>query len=112
MALMITANAAKEIKRVMQEQKYTEDTPLRVGVRGGGCSGIQYALGFDTDAEYDESKDTKYDQHGLNVVIDKKSGMFLDVVTLDFFDGDEQRGFVFDNPDAARGGGCSGCGGH
>lgn len=109
MALTITANAAKEIKRVMQEQKYSEDTPLRVGVRGGGCSGVQYALGFDADSEADASKDTQYDQHGITVVIDKKSGIFLDVVTLDFFDGDEQRGFVFDNPDAMQGG-CSGCG--
>ena len=108
MALTITENAAKEIKRVMQEQKYTEDTPLRVGIRGGGCSGIQYALGF--DSEVDETKDTRYEQHGLSVVIDKKSGIYLDVVTLDFYDGADQRGFTFDNPDAVQG--CSGCGGH
>ncbi|HEV3020809.1 MAG TPA: iron-sulfur cluster assembly accessory protein [Pirellulales bacterium] len=104
MAVALTERAASEVKKIMQEQKYDESTLLRVGVAGGGCSGFQYSLGFST--EYDENVDSKYVFHGVPVVVDKKSALYLDGTTVDFFDGLEKRGFTFDNPNAVKSCGC------
>ena len=62
---------------------------LRVGVAGGGCSGFQYSLGFDTAA--DAAKDLVFEAHGIKVAVDKKSELFLDGTVLDFYDGLEKR---------------------
>lgn len=104
MALTITETAAKEIKRVIEEQKMPEETVLRVGVAGGGCSGFQYSLGFDN--QVDGTKDHVSEQHGLRVAVDKKSELFLDGTTVDFYEGLEKRGFTFDNPNAVKSCGC------
>ena len=104
MAVTITEKAAKEIKRVLTEQNMPEQTVLRIGVSGGGCSGFQYALGFDNQA--DVTKDHISDQHGIKVAVDKKSALFLDGTTIDFYEGLEKRGFTFDNPNAVRTCGC------
>ncbi len=104
MAITLTERAALEVKRIMDEQKFEEGTLLRVGVRGGGCSGFSYALGF--DKEYDEKADSKTQQHGVDVVVDRKSALYLDGTTVDFFDGLEKRGFTFDNPNAVKSCGC------
>ncbi|MBU0368026.1 HesB/IscA family protein, partial [Acinetobacter baumannii] len=96
--------AAGEVKRIMQEQKMEADTLLRVGVTGGGCSGFSYALGF--DKAFDEKADAKYTHHGVIVVVDKKSALYLDGTTVDFYDGLEKRGFTFDNPNAVKSCGC------
>ena len=72
--------------------------------RGGGCSGFSYALGF--DKTYDAAVDSKYDYHGVPVVVDKKSALYLDGTTVDFYDGIEKRGFTFDNPNAVKTCGC------
>ena len=71
MAVSLTERAAKEVKKILEENKYEPATLLRVGVAGGGCSGFQYSLGF--DQKYDEKIDSKYDCHGVSVVVDKKS---------------------------------------
>ncbi|HVX61365.1 MAG TPA: iron-sulfur cluster assembly accessory protein [Pirellulales bacterium] len=104
MAVALTEKAATEVKKIMQEQKFEEGTVLRVGVAGGGCSGFQYSLGFDKG--WDESTDSKYDFHGVTVVVDKKSALYLDGTTVDFYDGLEKRGFTFDNPNAVKSCGC------
>lgn len=104
MAVALTEKAAIEVKKIMQEQKFEEGTVLRVGVVGGGCSGFQYSLGFDKG--YDEKTDSKYDFHGVMVVVDKKSALYLDGTTVDFYDGLEKRGFTFDNPNAVKSCGC------
>lgn len=104
MALTITEKAAKEIKRVIDEQNMPEGTVLRVGVAGGGCSGFQYNLGFDD--QVDAAKDNVSEQHGLRVAVDKKSELFLDGTTVDFYEGLEKRGFTFDNPNAVKSCGC------
>ena len=80
------------------------ETLLRVRVVGGGCSGFSYDLGFDNT--FDEKLDSKYDQHGVTVVVDKKSALYLDGTTVDFYDGLEKRGFTFDNPNAVKTCGC------
>lgn len=104
MSVTLTEKAAKEVTRIIEEQKLGEDTLLRVGVAGGGCSGFQYSLGF--DKSYDEKVDSKFEYHGVSVVVDKKSALYLDGTTVDFFDGLEKRGFTFDNPNATKSCGC------
>lgn len=104
MALTLTERAAQEVKRIIEDQKLGEDTVLRVGVAGGGCSGFMYKLAFDKG--YDQAADAKYDMHGIPVVVDKKSALYLDGTTVDFFDGLEKRGFTFDNPNAVKSCGC------
>ena len=104
MSLQLTENAAKEIKKVIAEQKMSENTALRVGVSGGGCSGFEYKLGF--DEHVDEQTDTVCEMHGLRVVVDKKSLIHLDGTEIDFHNGIDKRGFVFNNPNATKSCGC------
>ena len=104
MGIKLSEKAAGEVKRIMQEQNYGAETLLRVGVNGGGCSGFSYALGF--DKTYDEKADSKSDQHGVTVVVDKKSALYLDGTTVDFYEGLEKRGFTFENPNAVKSCGC------
>jgi iron-sulfur cluster assembly protein len=104
MAVMLTEKAASEVKRIIADQKIEPEMVLRVGVTGGGCSGFSYALGF--DKSYDEKTDAKYDYFGVPVVVDKKSALYLDGTTIDFYEGLEARGFKFDNPNAVKSCGC------
>ncbi|MDX1963615.1 MAG: iron-sulfur cluster assembly accessory protein [Pirellulales bacterium] len=105
MALKITERAAQEVNKIMDDQQMDKSqTLLRVGVAAGGCSGFSYALGFDT--KFDEKADSKSVQHGVNVVVDKKSALYLDATTVDFYEGLEKRGFTFDNPTATKSCGC------
>jgi iron-sulfur cluster assembly protein len=104
MGIILTEEAAKEVKRIIEDQKLEEDTVLRVGVAGGGCSGFSYALGF--DKKYDAKVDAKYQLHGVDVVVDKKSALYLDGTTVDFYTGIDKRGFTFDNPNAVKSCGC------
>lgn len=104
MAITLTEKAAKEVKKIIDEQKLSPETVLRVGVAGGGCSGFSYSLGF--DQAIDEKADSKYEYHGVTVVVDKKSALYLDGTTVDFYDGLEKRGFTFDNPNAVKSCGC------
>lgn len=104
MAIELTERAAEEVKKIIAEQKLEEGTVLRIGVTGGGCSGFSYALGF--DSAYDEAADARTTQHGVDVVVDRKSSLYLDGTKLDFFEGLEKRGFTFDNPNAVKSCGC------
>ncbi|MEZ6103755.1 MAG: iron-sulfur cluster assembly accessory protein [Pirellulaceae bacterium] len=104
MSVILTEKAASEVKRIMAEQKYDEGTVLRVKVTGGGCSGFSYALGFDT--EFDDTKDAKASFHGVDVVVDRKSALYLEGTTVDFYSDIERRGFTFDNPNAVKSCGC------
>lgn len=104
MAISLTEKAAAEVKRVLDQQDLGEGKFLRIGVAGGGCSGFNYTLGFD-DA-FDEKADSQYDMHGVKVVVDKKSALYLDGTTVDWYEGLERRGFTFDNPNAVKSCGC------
>jgi iron-sulfur cluster assembly protein len=95
MSIMLTEKAASEVKKIITEQKLAPETVLRVGVAGGGCSGFSYSLGFDT--AFDPKADSKTEQHGIAVVVDKKSDLFLDGTTLDFHDAIDKRGFGADD---------------
>jgi iron-sulfur cluster assembly accessory protein len=103
MSVVLTEKAAAEVKRIMEAQHYSEHV-LRVGVAGGGCSGFSYSLGFSQD--YDEKVDARAEFHGVPVVVDKKSALYLDGTTIDFYEGIDRRGFTFDNPNAVKSCGC------
>jgi iron-sulfur cluster assembly protein len=110
MAITLTEAAASEIKRYMAEQKVEAGTVLRMGVAGGGCSGLQYTLGFETN--FDPAADARYEQHDVTIVTGKKMALHLDGTTIDFRESPMGRGFSIDNPNVPRGGGCPGCGHH
>ncbi|MBN2475797.1 MAG: iron-sulfur cluster assembly accessory protein [Pirellulales bacterium] len=110
MAITLTEAAAEEVKRYMETQKVEADAVLRMSVTGGGCSGLQYSLGFQTD--FDPKLDARYQHHGVSLVTRKKMALHLDGTTIDFQDGPTGRGFSIENPNQPRGGGCPGCGGH
>ena len=102
--VQVTERAAKEILRVIAEQNFPPTTWVRIGAKGGGCSGFTYVLDFDQTGptEFDLS----FPQHGINVVVDKKSEFFMGGTMLDFNDGLLDRGFVFKNPLASGSCGC------
>ena len=104
MAIILTEEAAKQVLQVKQDQKLSDDMFLRVGVTGGGCSGFSYRLGFDN--QFDDAKDSKYHYHGVDVVVDKKSALFLDGTVVDWQNDLNGRGFKFDNPNAVKTCGC------
>ncbi len=99
----ITPRAAKEIRKVMSENDIPEAHGLRIGVKGGGCSGLSYVLGFE---EQPREMDTVFQREGLTVFVDPKSLPHLDGTTLDFSGGLDGRGFVFNNPNAKKTCGC------
>jgi iron-sulfur cluster assembly protein len=99
----ITERAAKEIRRILSEQNLGAATALRVGVKGGGCSGFSYTLGFDDQvAEVDQVSELD----GIRVVCDPKSFLYLNGTQIDFEDNLMGRGFKFGNPNAAKSCGC------
>ena len=101
--LAITPKAAGEIKRIRAENRVPETHGLRLGVKGGGCSGMSYVLGFD---EKPKEGDETLELQGVTVFIDKKSLMYLSGTQLDFTDGLNGSGFVFNNPNAKKTCGC------
>jgi len=104
--IMVTEKAANEVKRAMTEANLPEGSVLRIGVAGGGCSGFQYKLGFDAVDNVNAEKDHVSQQHGIQVAVDKKSDLYLDGTTIDYYDGLEKRGFTFENPNVTRSCGC------
>ena len=111
MAIMLTETAAREVKTIMGQQaelaKKNGEEPnslfLRVGVKGGGCSGFSYTLDLTEQAQ---ESDERWEQHGVTVVCDPKSYLYLNGATVDFKDEMMGRGFVFSNPNATSSCGC------
>ncbi len=101
--IAITERAVSEVKRIVSEQKLPEATALRVGVKGGGCSGFSYTLGFDDQVS---ETDQIYEIEGVRVVCDPKSFLYLNGTQIDFEDNLMGRGFKFGNPNAAKTCGC------
>lgn len=101
--IIITEKAAREIKRIMEENNIPETYGLRVGVKGGGCSGLTYNLGFD---EEQREGDTLIESGDVKLFVDGKSLFYLSGTELDFSDGLNGKGFIFNNPNAAKTCGC------
>ena len=100
--ITITEKALAEVKNIMAEKNVPADYGLRIGVQGGGCSGMSYLLGFDKPKETDEV----FQLDGVILVMDKKHGMYVMGMEVDFQDGLNARGFVFNNPQAKSTCGC------
>ena len=100
----ITETAEKQLKKLMSEDvKVTPQHFLRVGVKGGGCSGLSYELAFDN---LEQDGDNIFETNNIKVHIDKKSFLYLFGTELDFTDGLNGKGFQFINPNASRTCGC------
>ena len=100
--ITVTRNAIQEAKRLIEKQGNKPGMGLRVGVQGGGCSGLSYKLAFDEEHKGDRAQELE----GVKVFVDPKSDLYLDGTTLDFVDGLEGRGFKFLNPQAKKTCGC------
>lgn len=102
--LNITETAEREIKSIIEQQELDlNSVRLRVGVKGGGCSGLSYVLDL---TENVKDSDEVFEQHGIRVICDSKSLLYLGGVNVDFMDEVTGRGFVFSNPNATSTCGC------
>ncbi len=100
--ITVTDSAKKQALRLMEEDD-KDGLFIRVGVDGGGCSGLMYQLKFDNELKED---DKTFEDNGIQIVVDKKSYLYLIGTTLDFSGGLNGKGFVFVNPNADRTCGC------
>ncbi len=99
----ITEKAIKQVKRIKEENNIPEEHALRIGVKGGGCSGLTYQMGFDNKTK---DGDTVIEKEGIKLFVDGKSLFYLSGTVLDFSDGLNGKGFVFSNPNATKTCGC------
>lgn len=101
--ITLTEKAIGEVRKIMAENNIPDDFSLRVGVKGGGCSGLSYTLGFDSDIK--ETDKILY-RDDLKIAVDWKSILYLAGTTIDYTDGLAGKGFVFNNPLAKKTCGC------
>jgi iron-sulfur cluster assembly protein len=102
MAIALSEKAAQQVKSLIKAQNL-ENVYLRMGVKGGGCSGLSYSLEFDNElGPYDK----QFELDGVQVVVDKKSYLYLNGTTLDYVTEGLQGGFTFVNPNAKSSCGC------
>ena len=101
--ITLTTDAAQEVKRLIEKEQQP-NRGLRIGVKGGGCSGMTYVLAIDeaTPKQYD----TVFEQDGVKILIDAKSHLLLDGTTVEFKNGMMGGGFEFQNPQAKKSCGC------
>ena len=103
MALSLSEAAKKQVKHLKEAQSLPETVFLRMGVKGGGCSGMSYVLEFDSEKG---PHDKEFDLDGVKVVVDKKSYLYLNGTTLDYVTQGLTGGFTFVNPQAKSSCGC------
>ncbi len=101
--ISFTEKAVDKILSIMKEQKVTDDTRVRVGVKGGGCSGFTYTVDFDSRKG---KFDLEFESFGLNVLVDKKSHLYIKGTEIDWSDDLNDRGLKFNNPSAKGSCGC------
>ena len=101
--IILTERAAQEVRAIKEKNNIPENHLLRLGVKGGGCSGLSYVLAFDDNIK---EKDMVLEKLGVKILVDQKSMFYLSGTTLDFSDGLNGRGFVFNNPQATKTCGC------
>jgi iron-sulfur cluster assembly accessory protein len=102
MPVSFTEGAISEIKRLMQAEDFDHNQYLRVGVKGGGCSGMSYVLGFDQK----EADDDIFEINNIPVIMKQSHGLYLMGIEINFEDGLNARGFTFNNPNASSTCGC------
>ena len=101
--ISFSEKAASKVLSIMKDQKVTDDTRVRVGVKGGGCSGFTYTVDFETRKG---KFDLEFESFGLNVLVDKKSHLYIKDTKIDWSDDLNDRGLKFDNPSAKGTCGC------
>lgn len=101
--ISITPKALAQVREIKQQNSIPDSFGLRLGVKGGGCSGLSYTLGFDSELR---ENDLVLNAEGINIFIDAKSMFYLMGTTLDFSDGLMGKGFTFNNPNATKTCGC------
>lgn len=101
--ISVTEKAKERIANLRTEEGKSENHNIRVSVKGGGCSGLMYDLGFDEEIK---PADQVFEDKGIKILVDKKSLLYLIGTTLDFSDGLNGKGFQFINPNASRTCGC------
>jgi len=101
--ISFTEKAVNKILSIMNEQKVTDDTRVRVGVKGGGCSGFTYTVDFDSRKG---KFDLEFESFGLNVLVDKKSHLYIKGTEIDWSNDLNDRGLKFNNPSAKGSCGC------
>lgn len=102
--VILTETAAREVHAIIEQQELDKDkVRLRVGVKGGGCSGFSYILDL---TETQKETDELFEQHGVKIICDPKSLLYLNGTTVDFKDEIMNRGFIFQNPNATTSCGC------
>jgi len=99
----VSDTAKAEVARLKNDDQVEQEAFIRVGVKGGGCSGLTYQLDFDTESKDD---DKVFEDNGVTIVVDKKSFLYLVGTTLDYSGGLNGSGFSFVNPNASRTCGC------
>lgn len=102
--IKVRDSARLQVEKVIADGDYPKDSFLRVGVEGGGCSGLMYNLSFDT--VFNDENDKLFEDNGIRVVVNKKSFLYLVGTELDYTGGLNGKGFVFVNPNASRTCGC------
>ncbi len=102
MMIKISESAVSQVKKMMEDQEQ-KDAYLRVGVKGGGCTGLSYGMGFDTEVT---DKDKTFELEGLKVVVDEESAPMLEGVEIDYKQNMMGGGFTLDNPNAIASCGC------
>ena len=100
--ISLSQGAIVEVKRLMSAADFDTTQYLRIGVKGGGCAGMTYVLGFDVQ----EADDELFEIEGIPVLVKKAHGIYLIGMEVDFQDGLNARGFVFKNPNASSTCGC------
>jgi iron-sulfur cluster assembly protein len=101
--IKVNDSAREQVAHLLSEGTYPTDAFVRVGVKGGGCSGLMYDLDFDTEVK---EGDQIFEDNGVKVVVDRKSFLYLVGTELEFTGGLNGKGFVFRNPNANRTCGC------
>ncbi len=105
LTVAISEKAAEKIKYFALKDGIEDNVGVRVAVKGGGCSGLTYDLKISGDVN-DTDTDKVVEQHGVKVIVEKKSYIYLVGTELDFSDGLNGKGFVFENPNAKKACGC------
>ena len=101
--IKVTSKAVEQINKIKEKNNIPENYAIRIGIKGGGCSGFSYHMGFDSDSK---EGDTVIEHENIKLFIDGKSLFYLSGTELDFSDGLNGKGFVFNNPNAKKTCGC------
>jgi iron-sulfur cluster assembly protein len=101
--ISLSQTALSRILKIRSESNVPESAPLRIGVVGGGCSGLTYQIDFDQNYNYkNQNNDKMFEVDGINLIVDMRSFLYLAGTQLDYTDGLQGKGFHFNNPNASR----------